>query len=77
MPMIKTSTKNELVRFLYKESKEKQNTEIENALLIDNELVDELVQMENLRKELDRFRVKAPKRTIDNILDYSRTYMAG
>ena len=77
MPMIKTFTKNELVRFLYRESKEKQNTEIKHALLTNDNLAEEVVQMENLREELENFRVKAPEKIVRSILEYSRSLQPG
>lgn len=72
--MIKTFTKNELVRFLYEESEEKLTNDIKRARLYDDELDDELDGMNDLCEALDSFTIEAPERVTKNILEYSRSY---
>lgn len=70
--MIKTFTKDDLMRYLYHETSEEETKEISNALICDSEL---LVQYNDLcaaKKALDEARMEPSERVIQNILNYSR-----
>ena len=51
MPMIKTFTQNDLIRFLYHETSEAENLEISRQLELDSELE---LQLSTLRKTIQQ-----------------------
>jgi hypothetical protein len=72
--MIKTFTKNDLLRYLYDELPTNQRTEMHNAQLTDGEVEHETEELEDVMKVLDGFVMKAPQDAVDNILAYSRSF---
>ena len=72
MPMIKTSTENELIRFLYKESSQNKQIEINRALIEDEDLQEDLFSFNALIEKLNKITINAPQRAINKILAYAR-----
>lgn len=72
--MTKTFTPNDVVRFLYKETELLENQQIENAMLCDADLLDQCVQLDEIKELLDKIRKLPSKRTIKAILEYSDSY---
>lgn len=70
--MIKTSTQNELIRYVYDELADDARTQLETVLMHDNELAEscsELLEMQFLLQNA----VKSPSaRSVNNILHYSK-----
>ena len=71
--MIKTFTPNDVIRYFYKETSEKENKEIENAMLFDSELRDTYFELCVITKELDKARKEPSDRTVNKILQYSQS----
>lgn len=71
--MIKTFTQNDLMRYLYRETTEKEEQEITKALLADNELRELYQSMSALKAELDKTPLEPSSSTVLNILSYSRS----
>ena len=71
MPMIKTSTKNELVKFLYGESSKKEEQEILQSISEDEDLKEELVDFGYLRDQISKITLKAPNRAVNKILSFA------
>lgn len=71
--MIKTFTQNDLIRFLYHETSEKETKEINRALLCDSELQAQYKELNALRHELDAVRMEPSAGSIQNILNYARS----
>jgi len=71
--MIKTSTQNELIQYVYDELADDARTQLEAVLMHDDELAEtcsELLKMQSLLQNA----VKSPsKRAISNILNYSKS----
>ncbi len=71
--MIKTSTQNELIQYVYDELADEARPQLESALMHDSELAEscsELLEMQFLLQNV----VKSPsKRSINNILNYSKS----
>jgi len=71
--MIKTSTQNELIQYVYNELAEDARTQLEAVLMHDNELAEscsELLEMQFLLQNA----MKSPgERAINNILTYSKS----
>ncbi len=72
MPMIKTSTENDLVRFLYDEVNDEERAEIRESLLTDIQLQNKLAELRSITESLDAFLMKAPKQAVDRILYASK-----
>ncbi len=72
MPMIKTFTENDLVRFLYDEVSEEEKAEIRESLLTDIQLQTKINELKRVMESLDAFVMKAPKDAISRILYASK-----
>lgn len=70
--MIKTFTQNDLMRYLYHETTEKEEREISKALLADNELRELYQSMSAMKTEMDKAHLEPSSSTVLNILSYSR-----
>lgn len=71
--MIKTFTQNDLIRYLYHETTEKEEQEIDKALLSDSELRSMYTSMSAIKKEMDSAQLEPSPTTVLNILSYART----
>jgi hypothetical protein len=69
--MIKTFTKNDLVRFLYGETSKEENIEIKAARIQDNELDVQMDEFQKLSDQINEVCIKAPNHVINNILEYA------
>ena len=74
--MTKTFTKNDLVRFVYKELSEEEHNQIKNSAIQDPELEDSIKELEVTRDSLNNVMASPSQRSIDNILAFSRDYEA-
>lgn len=72
--MIKTFTKNDLLRYLYDELPNQEREEMMNAQLTDSEVEHDTEELEDVKKSLEGFMLKAPQEAVDNILAYSRSF---
>jgi len=71
--MIQTSTHNEIIRYLYDETTEEENGNINNDLIFNEETRNFYHELASVKDSLNRS-FKGPKqRTIDNILNYSKS----
>ncbi len=70
--MIKTSTENEMIRFLYKESSLEEEQQILEAVDTDESLKEELMDFGFLKNQIDKVIIKAPDRVVDKILSFSK-----
>jgi len=63
---------NDLVRFIYNETSELENRQMEKNMMLDNELLDLYHEFLGVKHILNNF--KNPRNeSIDNILEYSKT----
>ena len=72
MPMTKTFTENDLVRFLYGEANEEECVEIEESLQTDFQLREKIDELRKIVDSLDAFVMKAPKEAVSRILYASK-----
>ena len=72
MRMIKTFTKNDLLRFLYDELPNQDRDDVMSMQITDESVEHETHEMESVVKLLDGFRMKASQDVVDSILEYSR-----
>lgn len=71
--MIKTFTQDDLIRYLYHETTEKEEQEINKALLTDSELRAMYTSMLAIKKEMDASHMEPSAQTVLNILSYSKS----
>lgn len=74
MRMIRTFTQNDLVRYIYKETTPEESSEIEIAMLFDEQLADAYTDLFSVVNNLETS-MKAPSaKTVDAIISYSKSY---
>jgi len=69
-----TSTQNDVVRYLYNETSNQENTLIEATLLLDKELLNFYIDCTDLKSGMDKIQLSPSDLAIENILSYSRNY---
>ena len=74
--MIKTFTRNDIVRFLYGEMTESEMADFRMSLSSDYDLKESLHDHMTLLKDMDESMISPPERIINNILTYSKNYKA-
>ncbi len=72
MPMTKTCTENDLVRFLYNEVNEDERSEIKESLLTNIQLQDKIGEFKRVMESLDTFVMTVPPEAIARILCASK-----
>ena len=73
MPMIKTFTENDLMRYLYKETSEKEDKEISKALISDSELREQYQELLAVKNQLDRVQLEPSSASVLNIMSHARS----
>ena len=71
--MTKTFTRNDLIRYIYQETTEREKQEIEQKLLLDNKLFEEYKNLAEVSMELDRVNLSPSEKTINKILNFSKS----
>ena len=71
--MTKTSTQNDLIRFLYDETRKHESEQLKQDLLCNNELFEEFNEMAAVKRALSELNYSPSKESINNILDYSKS----
>lgn len=72
--MTKTFTPNDVLRFLYKETNKLENRQLEEAMLVHADLLDQYLQLTSIKERLDKVREVPREETIRAILDYSKSH---
>lgn len=70
--MTKTFTPNELIRYYYKETSEKETREIQNALITDPVLQEQYKEISKIIRQLDEVYYDPSDKVVTAILDYSK-----
>ena len=73
MPMTKTFTQDELIRYIYHETSDQENKEIENALICDDVILEMYKKLKNTIEQLDKIEQSPSGQVIDKILNYSKS----
>ncbi len=74
LPMTKTFTENDLVRFLYDDLTKREKNDLQYSLLTNGALRLRLQELEEIKDNLDQVIVKAPKRAVDSIMAFSKSF---
>jgi lysyl-tRNA synthetase class I len=72
--MTKTFTPNDVLRYLYKETNPAESKELEEAMHLHSELLDQYVRFAGIKEQLDQVRKFPSERTIQAILEYSDSH---
>ena len=73
MPMAKTFTQDDLIRYIYHETSDQENKEIENRLICDDVILEMYKKLKSTIHQLDKIEKSPSGQTIDKILDYSKS----
>ena len=70
--MTQTFTQDDLIRYLYHETTEKENREIDRALICDSELQNQYKELVAMKKQLNSIRIEPSESCVNGILNYVR-----
>lgn len=71
--MTKTFTRNDLIRYIYNESTDREKKKIEQELLCNNKLFEEYKDLAEISMELDRFELSPSDKAVNKILEFSKS----
>ena len=71
--MTKTFTPNDVLRYLYKETNAVENKQLEEALLVDADLLDQYLQLTSIKEQLDQVRKTPNEGTVQAIIEYANS----
>lgn len=71
--MTKTSTQNDLIRFLYDETSREEAKQLQYDLICQGELLDEFNQLASTKLMLSELMYEPSKESLNIILDYSKS----
>ena len=71
--MTKTFTQDDIIRYLYTDNTIEDRSEFEQALICDNQLLDEYHQLRAVIKEIGKIKLEPSQNVVDYILNYSKS----
>ena len=74
MPMIRTTTENDLLRFLYNDLNEQRMAEVQSAIFSNSALQEKLNELALVKDDLNDVSYKPSNRVLNNILNFSKGY---
>ena len=74
--MIKTVTQDELIKYVYGETSEEENEQIEYSLSFDEELKNDLSDFTFIKNEIKKINLSPSQRLVDNLIFFSKNYKA-
>jgi hypothetical protein len=69
--MVQVCTHDDIIRYVYQETTETENAEVEDAMLADTELLDFYLDCIDLKVGLNKIQLQPSEKTIANILAFS------
>lgn len=72
--MIKITTQNDILRYVYNETSSEENKQIENKIICGDGAADEFYQTTATKQLLDETLYEAPQSAVDAILSVSKLY---
>lgn len=67
--MTKTFTENDLIRYVYGETSEVENIEIENLLLCDSDVQEQMAQLMEIKSQLSAVDYSPSENSVKNIIE--------
>jgi prophage tail gpP-like protein len=71
--MTQIYTQNDLIRYIFKETTRREDSEIENELLVECDLIDFYIDACDVVRRVKELKLEPSEKTIQAILDYSRS----
>jgi len=71
--MTQIYTQNDLIRYIFKETTEEEDPEIENELLVNNGLIDFYIDATEVIRKFKELDLEPSEKAVQAILDYSRS----
>ena len=65
---------NDLIRYVYDETTEAENILLESVIFENEELEESFFELLHIKKELDKVDYKPSKKSIEDILEYSKSF---
>lgn len=72
--MIQTFTPDDVIRYVYEETTDEENTLIEDALIGDQELLEFYLDALEIKSLMNKLEKTPSNRVVSNILEYSQNY---
>ncbi|MEQ9424182.1 MAG: hypothetical protein RJQ09_07190 [Cyclobacteriaceae bacterium] len=72
--MTRTSTPDDLIRYIYGETNKQEKEEIESGILCESETNDEFNDFIALKQDLEKIKEEPSRRSISKILDFSKGF---
>ncbi len=72
--MIKTTTQHDVLRYVYNETSKKENSEIEQQIICDDEKSQAFFEFTDTKRKLEETFFEPSKKSIDAILAFSKLY---
>jgi len=72
--MTKTITRDDVLRYLYKETSQEENLAIEKQLLVNTALMEFCNQAKSTMNELERLQLEPSAKIQQKIMDYSESF---
>lgn len=72
--MTKTFTQTDAIRYVYGELTKTEESEFENAMMLNSSLRNEVKELKQLQDDLDLAVVKPSQKVIDNIHSYTKSF---
>lgn len=73
--MIKTTTQHDVLKCLYNEASKEETKRTEQELLCNNDLAEFYVDVALVKEELDKVQYEPSSQSLENILNFSRSYV--
>ena len=73
--MIRSLTPIDVLRYVYNETSDKEDKKMQEALVTNESLSDEFVELSKAKALLDKCSYSASDKTLQNILNYSKSQM--
>ncbi len=72
--MIQTFTHDDIIRYVYEETTDDENRQIEDALVEDPDLLMFYLDLADLKEGLDKVQLQPSERTVERILAFSSNF---
>jgi hypothetical protein len=72
--MTKTFTHDDLIRYVYNETTNEENHEIQEAIACDAVLMEQHSELQQLKAQMDGSMIAPSEKTINTILEYSKAF---
>ncbi len=72
--MIQTFTQNDVIRYVYDETTQEENSHIEDAMMGDSDLLMFYLDIVDVKQALNKVNLQPRQKSIDNVLAFSKQF---